>query len=168
MKQTFFLLLLFSFFTAMSCRNTEVSQKVYGTPMSDQVTEAFERLAAGAELEARLDTVLGSVTVKLFTGPCNSKLVETEHETGSGMPVKRFISINQCTQMESELKAGYVFVPVVDQMSGRPVWVPLPALLKPDVYDPVDKAEAETLNMQVREIYLTSDGQSATKLLVQI
>jgi hypothetical protein len=163
MKQSIFLLLLCALFATIGCRNTEGTHKIYGTSMSDQVNQAFEQLSLGSEVEAKLDTVLGSVTIKLFSGPCETKVVETEGETGSGMTVKRFISINECTEVAEQLKAGYVFVPVTDQRSGRPVWVPLPALLKTE-----QPAEAEILNLQVREIYLTSDGQSPTKLLVQI
>lgn len=163
MKHSFFLLLLCALFATIGCRPTEGAQKIYGTPMSDQVNQAFSQLSLGTELEAKLDTVLGSVKIKLFSGPCESKVVETEGETGSGMQVKRWISINQCTAVTDSLKAGYVFVPVTDQMSGRPVWVPLPALLKTE-----QPPETSILNLQVREIYLTSDGQSPTKLLVQI
>ena len=163
MKQIFFLLALCAFFATVGCRNNEAAQKIYGTPMSEQVNQAFEQLAFGYKLEAKLDTVLGSVKIKLFSGPCETKLIETESETGSGMTAKRWISINKCTEVTEQMKAGYVFVPVKDEISGRPVWVPLPALLKTE-----QPAESEVLNLQVREIYLTSDGQSSTKLLVQI
>ena len=163
MKHSFFLLLLCALFATIGCRPTEGAQKIYGTPMSDQVTQAFSQLSLGTELEAKLDTVLGSVKIKLFSGPCSTRLIETEIEATNGSIRKGFMSLNECTQMADTLKAGYVFVPVTDQMSGRPVWVPLPALLKTE-----QPPETEVLNLQVREIYLTSDGQSATKLLVQI
>lgn len=163
MKHSFFLLLLCALFATIGCRPSEGAQKIYGTPMSEQVNQAFSQLSLGTKLEAKLDTVLGPVKIKLFSGPCQSKVTESETETSSGMTAKCWMSINQCTEVTEELKAGYVFVPVTDEMSGRPVWVPLPALLKTE-----QPPETEILNFQVREIYLTSDGQSYTKLLVQI
>lgn len=163
MKNVMCILILFVLFTFVCCRPTEGVQRIYGNPMSEQVSQAFSELSLGTELEAKLDTVLGSVKIKLFSGPCSSRLVETETEGRSGAALKAFRTVNECTEIAETLEAGYVYVPVVDKVTGRNIWVPLPALLKSQ-----QLPGNQILNVQVREIYLTYNGEGSTKLLVQL
>lgn len=165
MKQYIFSLLLMTLFATIGCRNTEGVTQIYGTTLSDQVDKAFSQLELGTEVEAKLDTVLGPVQIKLYSGPCVTKVIKAETESATGAPKDIYLSVNDCTQMLSQLKACYVYIPVIDEISNRPVWIPVPALLKQLTEEEGDDT---IYTFEVREIFLNSYGDGATKLLVQI
>lgn len=152
-------------FLLSACRNTqEAATKIYGAPMPIQVDEAMNQLELGTTLQASLDTLLGEIPIQLYTGPCEVVIQENKIIDKEGFEHIVYNSHNQCTEMQDSLIAGYVYLPVTDQFTKRPIWVPCPALLKQNT----ELCRNEALNFKICEVYLNAYGYGTTRLLVQI